>query len=262
MIQVNPRLSRVPRKSRSIVGVEEYRRYMESLKGKVRYDGSNFIRPRAAVYGDVAVLTYNYQGSTREADGSVKLYPAWDTTEVYARVDGAWKIIHTHWSYVSHVAAERVDVPVPVEKTAAKRTPLLDELLRLEAAAMERYRKGDPFGFTDVSVPNVTYFDSRTPRRVEGLTALKEVMGLRAGKIRYDVMDFIDPMVQAHGDTAVLFYRFFSTSLRPDGSVAERTPWNCTEVFAKVNGQWRIVHTHWSLIGGHPEQEKGPAGLI
>ena len=157
-----------PGLTKPIVGVEEYRRYMENLKGKVRYDGSNFIRPKAAVYGDVAVLTYNYQGSTREADGSLKRQPAWDTTEVYARVGGAWKIIHTHWSHVRHVVGERVEVPVPVEKIAPKRTPLLEELLRLEAAAMERYRKGDPFGFTDISVPNVTYFDSRTPGRVDG----------------------------------------------------------------------------------------------
>jgi ketosteroid isomerase-like protein len=251
-----------PGLTKPIVGVEEYRRYMESLKGKIHYEGSEFMRPKAAVYGDVAVLTYNYQGSTREADGSLKRHPAWDTTEVYVRVGGAWKIIHTHWSHVRHVVGERVEVPVPVEKIAPNRTPLLEELLRLEAAAMERYRKGDPFGFTDISVPNVTYFDSRTPGRVDGLAALKDEMARRAGKIHYDVMDFVDPMVQVHGATAVLFYRFFSTSLRPDGAVAARTPWNCTEVFAKVNGQWRIVHTHWSLIGGHPEQEQGPAGLI
>ncbi len=251
-----------PGLTKPIVGVDEYRRYMESLKGKVHYESSDFQRPKAAVYGDVAVLTYNYQGASREADGSLKRYPAWDTTEVYARIDGAWKIIHTHWSHVQHVASDRVEVPVLVEKSRPKRTPLLEELLRLEAAAMERYRKGDPFGFTDISAPSVTYFDSRTPARVEGLAALKDLMAQRAGKIHYDAMEFIDPIVQAHGDTAVLFYRFFSTTLGPDGSIAERTPWNCTEVFAKINGQWRIVHTHWSLIGGHPEQAAGNAGLI
>ncbi len=119
---------------------------------------------------------------------------------------------------------------------------------------MERYRKGDPFGFTDISIPAVTYFDSRTPGRVEGLASLKAQMAERAGKIHYDVMDFVEPRVQVHGEAAVLFYRFFSTSLRPDGAVAERTAWNCTEVFVKIDGQWRIVHTHWSLIGGRPEQ--------
>jgi ketosteroid isomerase-like protein len=244
-----------PGLTKPVVGLEEYSRYLESLKGKIHYDGSEFIRPKAAVYSDVAVLTYNYQGSSRDADGSIKRHPTWNTTEVYARVGGAWKIIHTHWSHVRHVAAERVEVPIPVVKTAATPAPLIEELMRLEAVAMERYRKGDPFGFTDVSVPSVTYFDSSTPHRVDGLASLKEEMGKRAGKIRYDVMDFVDPIVQAHGDTAVLFYRFLSTSLRPDGSVAARTPRNCTEVFAKIDGQWRIVHTHWSLIGGHPEQQ-------
>jgi hypothetical protein len=31
---------------------------------------------------------------------------------------------------------------------------------------MERWRKGDPWGFTDISAPDVTYFDTGTPRRI------------------------------------------------------------------------------------------------
>ena len=130
--------------------------------------------------------------------------------------------------------------------------------MTLESAAMERYRKGDPFGFTDLSAPGVTYFDTGTPHRLDGLAALKDEMVRRAGKIRYEAMEFIDPMVQVHGDTAVLFYRFLATSLRPDGSIDHRSAWNCTEVFAKIDGAWKIVHTHWSLINGRPRQQAPP----
>jgi ketosteroid isomerase-like protein len=240
--------------TKPVVGLEAYSRFLEALKGQIHYQGSEYTRPKAVVYGDVALLTYNYQATDREADGAVKRYPAWNTTEVYARLGGAWKIIHTHWSYLRHVAPDSVEVPVPVKRVVDKDASVLAELMRLEAAAMERYRKGDPFGFTEISIPAVTYFDSRTPGRVEGLASLKAEMAARAGKIHYDVMDFVEPRVLVHGDAAVLFYRFLSTSLRPDGAVAERTAWNCTEVFAKSEGQWRIVHTHWSLIGGQPEQ--------
>ncbi len=246
-----------PGLGKPVVGLEEYSRYLGALKGKIHYESSEYRQPKVALFGDVAVLTYNYQGIGREADGAVKRYPAWDTTEVYARVGGAWKIIHTHWSYIRHEAPERVEVPVPAVRLTDKtdkKDAVLGELMRLEAAAMERYRKGDPFGFTDISVPAVTYFDSGTPSRVDGLAALKALMAERSGKIRYDVMDFIEPRAQAHGGAAVLFYRFFSTTLRPDGQVADRTAWNCTEVFARIDGQWRIVHTHWSKIGGRPEQ--------
>jgi hypothetical protein len=52
------------------------------------------------VHGDLAVLTFNYRGSTEKPDGTVQSFVPWDTTEVYARVDVRWKIIHTHWSLI------------------------------------------------------------------------------------------------------------------------------------------------------------------
>jgi hypothetical protein len=55
---------------------------------------------------------------------------------------------------------------------------------------------------------------------------------------------------------AVLLYRFLSTHLNPDGSISSRTPWNCSEVFARIDGKWRIIHTHWSLIKGERMQGK------
>ena len=123
-------------------------------------------------------------------------------------------------------------------------------ILSLEKAAMERWRKGDPWGFTEISAAEVTYFDTGTAQRINGLEALKAEYAQREGKIYYDVVDFIDPRLQASGDMAVLFYRFLSTWLNPDGSVSHRTPWNCSEVYMRIKDQWRIIHTHWSFIKG------------
>ena len=85
---------------------------------------------------------------------------------------------------------------------------------------------------------------------MNGLDALKAEYEQRVGKIFYDVMEFIAPLIQVHGDLAVLTYRFFSTRLNPDDSISSRTPWNCSEVFARRAGRWKIIHTHWSLIKG------------
>ena len=115
---------------------------------------------------------------------------------------------------------------------------------------MERWRKGDPWGFIEISAPEATYFDTGTPQRLNGREALRAEYAQREGKIFYDVMDFIDPRVQVCGGLAVLAYRFLSTWLNPDGSVSHRMPWNCTEVFKRIDGQWRIIHTHWSFIRG------------
>jgi ketosteroid isomerase-like protein len=236
-----------------VVGIEAYTTYLEALAGKVKYDGSEYVKPRVALYGDTAVLTYNYHSLSRDKSGTLQRGSFWNTTQVYQRRAGLWKIIHSHWSYIGHRQPPEVQVPVPVRAPEAGPEGVAAELLALEAGAMERWRKGDPYGFTDISAPEVTYFDSCTPSRLDGLAELKAEYKKRENKIFYDAMEFIDPRVRAGGDAAVLFYRFFSTVLNPDGSVRSRTPWNCSEVFARIGGRWRIVHTHWSCIQGRRE---------
>lgn len=238
-----------------ITGLGEYERFLESLVGKIHYQGSEFIEPRVVELGDMALLTYNYRSTQIPADGGQQRQTLWNTTEVYCRQAGQWRIAHTHWSYVRHRLPARVEVPVPVEQAAQPLGGALGEVMALESAAMERWRKGDPWGFIEISAPDVTYFDSGTPLRLNGREALRSEYAQREGKIFYDVMEFIDPSLQAWGDAGVLFYRFFSTRLNPDGSVAGRTPWNCSEVYARGAEGWRIIHTHWSLIGGEQEAQ-------
>ncbi|OGN91786.1 MAG: hypothetical protein A2Y88_02255 [Chloroflexi bacterium RBG_13_48_10] len=120
----------------------------------------------------------------------------------------------------------------------------------LESAAMERWRKGDPWGFIELYAPQTTYFDTGTPQRINGKAALAAEYKRREGKIFYDVMDFIEPWILVSGDMAVLFYRFLSTRLNPDGSIASRTPWNCTEIYVRMDDSWKIIHNHWSFIHG------------
>jgi hypothetical protein len=122
--------------------------------------------------------------------------------------------------------------------------------MALESAAMQRWRKGDPWGFIEICAPGVTYFDTGTPQRLNGLDALRAEYARREGKIHYDIMEFIDPRIRVQGNMVVLSYRFFSTQLNPDGSILSRIPWNCSEVYVRIDGQWRIVHNHWSFIRG------------
>ena len=238
-----------PGLTKPVVGLKEYVKYIEQFRGKVSYEGSVYKNTRVAQYGNVAILTYNYKG-LGEFSNTENENPVWNTTEVYCLFDNGWKIIHTHWSYINHKLPDNLEVPVPVEVKKVKYKGILGELMKLESAAMERWRKGDPWGFTDISADEVTYFDSGTPGRLDGLKALKDEYKKSVGKIHFDVMEFIDPKIHIHGDTAVLFYRFFDTFLNKDGSIQRRNPWNCTEVYTKKNGRWRIVHTHWSLIKG------------
>ena len=233
-----------------ILGLEGFRAYMKQLEGKIHYQRSEFIDPSVIAAGDAAVLSYNYRSSVITPEGTITSQTPWNATEVYFRRDDQWRIVHTYWSFVEHKLPESVQVPVPVQLSRKEYDGILGEVMALESAAMERWRKGDPWGFIEISAPEVTYFDTGTPQRLNGREALKALYAQWEGQIFYDVMDFVAPRVQVCGELAVLTYRFFSTWLNPDGSVSHRTPWNCTEVFVRMDGQWRIIHTHWSYIKG------------
>lgn len=233
-----------------IVGLQDFTQYMQQFEGQINYQRSEFIDPRVVFAGDAAVLSYNYRSSKISPEGTVLSLTPWNATEVYFRLSGQWRIAHTHWSFIRHRLPERVEVPVTMQLSPKEYSGTLGEVMALESAAMERWRKGDPWGFIEISAPHVTYFDTGTPQRINGREALRDEYAQREGKIFYDVMDFLDPRVQVCGDMAVLTYRFLSTWLKPDGSIAHRTPWNCSEVFLRINSQWKIVHTHWSFIRG------------
>jgi len=233
-----------------IIGLEEYRAYMKLVEGKIHYQKSEFIDPKVVVAGDTAVLSYNYRSSQLTPDGKVTSQTPWNATEVYFKQEGMWKIVHTHWSFIHHKVPDVAEIPLPVHATRIEYDGVLSELVQLESAAMERWRKGDPWGFIELYAPETTYFDTGTPQRINGREALWAEYKLREGKIFYDVMDFIDPRVQVCGDMAVLFYRFLSTWLNADGSISRRTPWNCTEVYLHMEEGWKIIHNHWSYIRG------------
>ena len=230
-----------------INGLEQYQAYMKQVQGKIHYQGSEFIEPRIVMVGETAVLSYNYRSTELSREGTLLSQTPWNATEVYFRQEGEWKIVHTHWSFIKHKLPASLEVPV--QMTPRKYAGVLGEIMALESAAMERWRKGDPWGFIELYDPDATYFDTGTPQRLSG-EALRSELAQRLGQIHYDVMDFVAPSIQVQGDMAVLFYRFFSTRLNPDGSVASRVPWNCSEVYVRSAGQWRILHNHWSYIKG------------
>jgi len=111
----------------------------------------------------------------------------------------------------------------------------------LERAALDRWGKGDPEGFLEITAPDVTYFDPYLEQRVDGLSALTAWYEPIRGKIRIDSDELVDPRVQVLGDTAILTMRYNSR-----GGEGEMR-WNCTEVYQRRGADWKIVHSHWSF---------------
>jgi len=239
-----------PGLTKPIIGLENFREAMSQISGKVHYQKSEFINPKTVIVGEAALLAYNYRSTVLTPEGEVISQTPWNCTEVSFKKQGEWRVVHNHWSFIQHKMPEKIDVPVPAGSKNVEYQGILGELMELETGAMARWDKGDPWGFIEISAPEVTYFDTGTPQLINGREALSAEYRLREGKVYYEVMDFIEPWVEVCGDMAVLFYRFFSTRLNPDGTIQSRAPWNCSEVYQRKPEGWRIIHTHWSFIRG------------
>ncbi len=114
-------------------------------------------------------------------------------------------------------------------------------IIAMERAALDRWGKGEPSGFLEISAPDVVYFDPFLERRLDGLEALAAYYENIRGKVHIDRYELINPQVQLCGDAAVLTFNYVSYG----GETQNR--WNCTEVYRRTDGQWRIIQTHWSF---------------
>ena len=54
---------------------------------------AEMLNPKVQVYGDVAILSYNFAGLNKNKDGELKPFKA-KSTRVYAKQNGKWKMVH------------------------------------------------------------------------------------------------------------------------------------------------------------------------
>ena len=54
------------------------------------------LNPKVQVYGDVAILTYNFAGVIKGNDGKVTVSKA-KSTRVYVKMNGDWKLVHANF---------------------------------------------------------------------------------------------------------------------------------------------------------------------
>jgi ketosteroid isomerase-like protein len=120
------------------------------------------------------------------------------------------------------------------------------EIIALERAALDRWEKGDMSGYFALYADEVTYFDWGTERRVDGHVALRAQLGPFEGKFTIDRIEMVNPMVQVHGDVAVLSYNAIDHGSEMMGTKSPPGAANITSVFARQGGAWRMVHAHYS----------------
>jgi len=123
-----------------------------------------------------------------------------------------------------------------------------ESIIALERGALDRWGKGDPKGYYEVMAASETYFDPTTAKRVDGFEALKAHIAPFDGKIAIEHYEMIDPKVQRDGNIAVLTFNLDDVGARIAGVDQGAQHWNSTEVYERVDGQWKIVHSHWSYV--------------
>jgi ketosteroid isomerase-like protein len=144
-------------------------------------------------------------------------------------------------------------INVAKDSRASDSNEIKEKIIALEKGALKRRNNGDPFGYLEIYAKDVTYFDQNTNIRLDGYDAMKELLEPIKGKIYNARFEMINPKVQLCGDVGVLTFNLITYS--DEDKVTSR--WNSTEVYSKIDGVWKIIHSHWSFTK-HKSKEQKP----
>jgi ketosteroid isomerase-like protein len=114
-------------------------------------------------------------------------------------------------------------------------------IIALEKEALDRWGKGDPSGFLEISAEDVCYFDPFIEKRIDGKNQLSELYEEIRGKIKIDRYELINPQVKLLANAAILTFNYVSYTGK------QESRWNCTEVYRYKDDGWQIIQTHWSF---------------
>ena len=72
-------------------------KYTEAFNlGSIKIIAAEMLNPKVQVYGDVAILSYNYAGIIQDHDGKITPVKA-KSTRVYVKMDGKWMLVHANF---------------------------------------------------------------------------------------------------------------------------------------------------------------------
>ena len=82
--------------------------YYSPWVGKIQIARYEMVNPQVVVGGDMALLTYNLVNYFQDEQGVESLGSCWNSTAVFQHRGGAWKTIHSHWSFTRHTAFQNM----------------------------------------------------------------------------------------------------------------------------------------------------------
>ena len=114
-------------------------------------------------------------------------------------------------------------------------------IINKEKEALDRWKTGDTFGFIEIAADDITYFDPGLEKRITGKKEFQDHLASFNGTFSFPDYKLLNPQVQLYGDIGVLTFNFVGFS--EEGKVDK---WNTTEVYRLIEGDWKIVSSHWS----------------
>jgi ketosteroid isomerase-like protein len=93
-----------------------------------------------------------------------------------------------------------------------------------------------------------TEFNSDYPVRLDGkATNAKLYAATELDGTKPVAAEMMNPKVQVYGDVAILTYSYVGVNQMKDGKTKAATG-KSTRVYARQNGQWKLVHAHFSSV--------------
>jgi len=85
---------------RLLVGRDAVVQHIQKLYKNPHIVRNEYLNPDviASEAGDLAVLSYNLRTYVAAEHGGEKLLRAWNATEVYRKIAGAWRIVNSNWA--------------------------------------------------------------------------------------------------------------------------------------------------------------------
>ncbi|KQX21330.1 YybH family protein [Variovorax sp. Root434] len=123
------------------------------------------------------------------------------------------------------------------------------EVLELERSLNERWSVGDSHGYLDNYHADISYFDPALERLLVGRDAVVEHIQKLYKNPHIVRNEYLNPHVLASdaGDLAVLSYNLRTYVAAEHGGETLLRAWNATEVYRRIAGAWRIVHSNWAI---------------
>lgn len=85
-------------------GIHAFRELLSGLKGLIPPHEYKVVKPKVQLYGSVGIFTLQYHAFSSDGEPLAQ----GRGTCVYREADGAWEMVHTHWSALDDAGAESV----------------------------------------------------------------------------------------------------------------------------------------------------------